>query len=346
MYHALLHCATLGCSQEGYYGRVGGLRATGHETDEQLIASARSLKPVANARRLCHTWLVVTAIYREPKQTIMPPRSHAPLAPDCWLAFVDRPEHTTPGWVQAPLVLFDEYSRNANAIKVIVPLLFEATSSIFYLDFSLTRARCMAFPHLVRAKELTPTLAPAQALHLYASAIPSWSGRSSVPVQIDLTRSFIRKQKDARAEMELDALEKLMRADPSFNASSFEKRLIPDTLWMAWPATNDGIAQRLAKSWFHEVARRSSFEKASFAWVASKLPLRRLFVNAVYIYEAHQRCNCSATSLPTPGLSVADSTAGSCRPQFPGATPSNAADQGKKKKGRRRLGGRRRRSSR
>ena len=95
-------------------------------------------------------------------------------------------------------------------------------------------------------------------------------------------------------------------AGPKFNSSVVEKRLIPDTLWMVWLGHGDGVAQALARSWFDEVAHRCAYEKASFAWIASKLPsdhptlppLRKLFTNAVYIYGPDQRCQCSATTVP------------------------------------------------
>jgi hypothetical protein len=179
---------------------------------------------------------------------------------------VDRSEHRTPGWRQAVLTLFSEYERNANAVKVMGPLLFPG-AGVFYLDSTLTRARCFSLPWLVRAKELAP--APvgggtaAQPPHLFASAIPSWSGRSSVAVQLELTRAFVRKRKDEGAEKDLDALVAAIRADPGpagFNVSSLLKRQIPDTLWMAWPSTSDDVAERLSRMWFHEVARRSACE--------------------------------------------------------------------------------------
>lgn len=282
--------------QEGYYGSLHGAGSAGTDrrpqtevtmSDEQLIATVSALPAVASARRLKCVWVVVTAVFREPLSHALPPSSHAPLDPACWVAFVDRAEHRTPGWNQAILTIFSEYERNANAVKVMAPLLFPH-SGVFYLDPSLTRARCFSFDHLVRAKELTPsnsTLVP----HLFASAIPSWSGRSSVAVQLDLTQAFIRKRQDARAERDFDALTAAMR-DAGFNASSYEKRQIPDTLFLAWPPTLDGVPQRLSRLWFHEIARRSAYEKASYAWAASKVPeLRKLFTNAVYVYSPEQR---------------------------------------------------------
>ena len=138
--------------QEGFYGT--GLQPsvglTGKESDEELLDFARKRPAVAAARRLCHSWVIVTAIYRGGAipQHIMPPRSYAPLNPACWLAFVDRAEHETPGWNQVGLTLFPEYERNNNVVKVFLPLLFPE-SSIFYLDYTLTHARCFAAPHLL-----------------------------------------------------------------------------------------------------------------------------------------------------------------------------------------------------
>ena len=278
--------------QEGYYGSdlATSPGLTGKESDVQLLEFARGLPAIAAARKLCrHSWVVVTAIFRVNPTSILAPRSHAPLDPACWLAFVDRADkHPTPGWSQVPLVLFPEWERNANLAKVMPPLLF-AESSVFYLDLTLTRARCFAFPHLVRGKELasapvagvssSPPSSPS--LHLFASAIPSWSGRSSVPVQLDMTRAWIAKRNDSKAATELQDLEDAMRGDDkTFNSSSIEKRLIPDTMFMAWPREHrrgisppvrggssggtppvgddvNAVQQILSRSWFHEVARRS-----------------------------------------------------------------------------------------
>lgn len=360
--------------QEGYYGSdlVTSPGLSGTETDHELLAFARGLHAVAAARKLCrHSWVVVTAIFRANPTAILAPRSHAPLDPACWLAFVDRADkHQAPGWSQVPLVLFPEWERNANIIKVMPPLLFDE-SSVFYLDLTLTRARCFAFPHLVRGKELASApvagVAPTSPLqtsstssssvHLFASAIPSWSGRSSVPVQLDMTRAWIARRNDTKAAGELLDLEDAMRADVKhFNSSSLDKRLIPDTMFMAWPrevrhslgqstrggssseaANGDGdfnaMQQMLSRGWFHEVARRSAYEKASFAWVASKLPtpLRKLFVSSLYIYEPEQRC-CSK---------FPNGTAEPCRPKSPGDGAT-----GKKKAKKKRGMMKRRRSSR
>jgi hypothetical protein len=89
----------------------------------------------------------------------------------------------------------------------------------------------------------------------------------------------------------------------------------------------------LSRGWFHEVARRSAYEKASFAWVASKLPnpLRKLFVSSLYIYEPEQRC-CSK---------FPNGTAEPCRPKSPGDGAT-----GKKKAKKKRGMMKRRRSSR
>lgn len=349
--------------QEGYYG--SGLSISpglsGKETDDELISFAKRQPAIATARKLCkHSWVVITAIFRSQPHSILAPRVHEPLDPACWLAFVDAPsKHDTPGWSQVPLVLFDEWERNANLAKTMPPLLFEY-SSVFYLDFSLTRARCFAFPHLVRAKELAsapigghaavappPSLSSSPSplpLHLFASAIPSWSGRSSVPVQLDLTRAWIARLNNSKAATELRDLEAAMRTDKAFNSSSLEKRLIPDTMFMAWPrtsvrgssdskggtsssASSDEVfdtQQVLSRGWFHEVARRSAFEKASFAWVASKLstPLRKLFVSSLYIYEPEQRC---CAKFP-------NGTAQPCRPKSPNESSSSKTSRRRSKK--------------
>ena len=186
--------------QEGYYG--SGLSISpglsGKETDDELISFAKRQPAIATARKLCkHSWVVITAIFRSQPHSILAPRVHEPLDPACWLAFVDAPsKHDTPGWSQVPLVLFDEWEPNANLAKTMPPLLFEY-SSVFYLDFSLTRARCFAFPHLVRAKELAsapigghaavappPSLSSSPSplpLHLFASAIRVGAGAAVCP---------------------------------------------------------------------------------------------------------------------------------------------------------------------
>ena len=323
--------------QESYYSSKGDLliptqlQEVAKPTTHQLLHAARSHPAVAAARTSSMSWVVMTSAYRKPSPTVMPPHSHAPLSQACWLAFVADTEAKTPGWTAVPLVLFPEYERNTNAVKTLAPLLFDPRASVFYLDFSLTRARCMSLPHLIRAPELSTMRLAAGATtspspyHLFASAIPSWSGRSSVPVQLDLTRAWIKKRADSRAEHALAGLEAAMRADvsPRFNSSNVEKRLIPDTLWMAWPAVNDGVAQELAKDWFDEVAQRCAYEKVSFAWKASKFPqLRKMLVNAVYIYEPSQRCQCSATTIPSssPLLPQVGAAETLCRPQFPNAS--------------------------
>ena len=115
-------------------------------------------------------------------------------------------------------------------------------------------------------------------------------------------------------------------------------------MFMAWPrtsvrgssdskggtsssASSDEVfdtQQVLSRGWFHEVARRSAFEKASFAWVASKLstPLRKLFVSSLYIYEPEQRC---CAKFP-------NGTAQPCRPKSPNESSSSKTSRRRSKK--------------
>ena len=103
--------------QEGYYGSdlATSPGLTGKESDDQLLEFARGLPAIAAARKLCrHSWVVVTAIFRMNPTSILAPRSHAPLDPACWLAFVDRADHVTPGWTKVPLVLFSSCTKPVN----------------------------------------------------------------------------------------------------------------------------------------------------------------------------------------------------------------------------------------
>ena len=57
----------------------------------------------------------------------------------CWLAFVDRSEHQTPGWTQVPVLLAPSFERNSNAIKAILPALF--SRQVAYVDKMITSSR-------------------------------------------------------------------------------------------------------------------------------------------------------------------------------------------------------------
>ena len=141
-------------------------------------------------------------------------------------------------------------------------------------------------------------------------------------MQLQLTRDFVRKSKRSADVEELDDLEARMAAS-GYNASSAGQGTICDTVFMLWPVA-DGPAIRLSQLWFAEVAMHSAFEKASFAWVASKLstPLRKLFVSSLYIYEPEQRC---CAKFP-------NGTAQPCRPKSPNENSSSKTSRRRSKK--------------
>jgi hypothetical protein len=175
--------------QSGSYGPVEGYRpiVTGRNGGD-LVATIAALPAVTAARRRC-AFVVATALFLPRPGFLMPPASHDMdgrwAGAHCWLAFVNRLDHRTPGWTPVRFVLFDTLERNANAIKVMLPAVLEVPS--VYIDHTLTRVRCLAQPHLVRAKALAaltgkPGAKPAP--HLFASRIPVWSSRSRLPVQV------------------------------------------------------------------------------------------------------------------------------------------------------------------
>lgn len=253
--------------------------------DHELIEAIRSVPAVARARNACgSSWIVATALY-QPKAGVL--RAPHTTTPECWLAFVDREEHSTPGWTKVPLVLFGSYERNENAFKVMLPALFPQQSVVF-LNHALPQARCMSLPHLVRAKELAKEAADRP--HLLASKIPGWSGRAVLPGQLEMTLGYLQRR-NAAADLAEYSRELSRMTSAGFNTS--HRLPITDTLWMIWP-TGDEVSQKMSKLWLHEVARHSSYEKVSYAWIISQVPeFKARLTDAVYIYSPDQR-NCDS----------------------------------------------------
>ena len=86
--------------QQDVYGLIGAgarpLFQAGTMSDDQLLDALRCVPAVAKARAGCD-WVVVTAMYQPKAGSLRPPNT---TAPECWLAFVDRDEHKTPGWTK------------------------------------------------------------------------------------------------------------------------------------------------------------------------------------------------------------------------------------------------------
>lgn len=227
-------------------------------------------------------WIVVTALYQPKKTILKPPETRTP---ECWLAFVDRSEHILLNWTTVPLVMFQTYERNENFVKVMLPAVFE--KKVIFLNHVLPEARCLNVTHITRAKELTRLMS--SRVHLFASKIPSWSGRSIPMHQFKLTYEFAEQRHRELDLADLRALQNRMDAS-GFNLSTSSEIKVTDTLWMIWP-TPDNVAQRFSRLWSHEVARYSSFEKVSYAWVLSRVPEFKIaLVDAIYIYSPSQRC--------------------------------------------------------
>ena len=204
---------------------------------------------------------------------------------ECWLAFVDRVEHVALGWTKVPLLLFGTYERNENFVKVMLPAVF--TQRVIFLNHALPEARCFKLSHITRAPELArgATKQP----HVLASKIPSWSGRSILSNQLEITREFSTKRNRTGDLADLATLQTRMK-DANFNASAPNLPRILDTLWMIWPVVDD-VVQRLSRLWMHEVARYSCFEKASYPWVFSRVPeFKPWLTDSIYIYSPEQRC--------------------------------------------------------
>ncbi|KAL1500650.1 hypothetical protein AB1Y20_013298 [Prymnesium parvum] len=241
----------------------------------------RRAAAVALAIRSC-AWVVVTALYQPALAKLMPPNTSSP---HCWLAFVDRPEHSLSQWTAVPLLLFHSYERNENFVKVMLPAVFPQPS--VFLNHVLPEARCFTIEHLVRARELHA--AASSRPHLFASKIPSWSGRSLLSSQLALTRDFLTRRNHSAALADLQAACARM-AHAGLNLSSATLPRITDTLWMVWP-TPDEAARRFSRLWAHEVALYSSFEKVSYPWVLLQVAEMRVWLtDAVYIYSPLQRC--------------------------------------------------------
>lgn len=287
--------------QQGSYGPLANssaplaaLRLTEAGASERLAAVA-SLPAVAAAQRAC-PWVVVTALFLPKPGSLMPPATHAPIPAACWLAFVDSLEHRTPGWTAVRLTLFDTLERSANLVKVMSPAVLRLPA--VYVDHTLTRARCISLPHLVRGVGGldAPAAGSPPRPHLYASRIPSWSARSRLPVQLELTRAFVAKSKRpqrADDDAEIDALVRSMEPTPGFNLST---ATMPDSMWMVWPRP-DEHAQRLSALWFGAVARFSAFEKLSFAWARAQVPaFVEVRASGDYVYSPEQRCKCAQTA--------------------------------------------------
>ena len=259
--------------------------------DQQLIDLVQAVPAVAHARRSCN-WILVTSLYQPKPAELKPPATNTS---ECWLAFVDREDHSTPGWIKIPLVLFHSYERNENFVKVMLPAVLSPRPSIF-VNHALPQARCLALPHLIRAKELSA--GDSSQPHLLASKIPSWSGRSKLPGHLEMTQGYLERRNATEDMVEFQELLHRM-ARSGFNTS--QPLPVTDTLWMIWPLP-DKAAERMSRLWTHEVARHSSHEKASYAWVVSRVPdFRPRLTDAFYIYSSSQRmCGGGAGNLAAP----------------------------------------------
>ena len=225
-------------------------------------------------------------MYQPKVGTLRPPDTNTS---ECWLAFVDRSEHAVPGWTKVPLLLFGTYERNENFVKVMLPAVF-AQRAVF-LNHALPEARCFKLSHITRAPELAR--GASKQPHVLASKIPSWSGRSILSNQLDITREFAAKRNRTADLADLAKLQTRMES-AGFNSSAPNLPRILDTLWMVWPLV-DEVVQRFSRLWIHEVARYSSFEKASYPWVFSRVPeFKPWLTDAIYIYSPEQRCGWSS----------------------------------------------------
>ena len=276
--------------QQDFYGEIVNAAPAFNAatmTDHQLVELVRSVPAVQHARKHCD-WVVVTALYQPKLQGLNAPITNAS---ECWLAFVDREEHSTPGWTKIPLVLFSSYERNENIFKVMLPAAMPQ-QPLVVLNHALPQARCLGLAHLIRGKELARG-APGQP-HLLASKIPGWSGRAFLPGQLEMTKGYLWRRNATRDMAEYT--EQVARMESSgFNASEPSRARLPitDTLWMIWPSWPGGdmIAEKMSRLWLHEVARYSSFEKVAYAWIVSQLPTFKAYLtDAIYIYSPTQKC--------------------------------------------------------
>lgn len=248
-------------------------------TDHQLVKLVREVRAVAEAHKSCD-WVVVTAMYQRTVGLLKTPHTNTSA---CWLAFVDRDEHSAIGWTKIPLTLFSSFERNENAFKVMMPAVLPKHPIVF-VNHALPQARCLALPHMVRAAELAE--GHQSRPHLLASKIPNWSGRSHLPGYIEMARGYLERRNATVDVAEFEDL--LVRMSHSgFNTSI--RWPVVDTLWMIWP-TADAISEKMSKLWLHEVARFSSYEKLSYPWILSQVPeFRARLTDAIYIYSPQQR---------------------------------------------------------
>ena len=269
--------------QQDVYGEIAGaapLFTSGAMNDSQLVSALQAVPAISRASTACE-WIVVTAMYQPTRRSLRPPNT---TTPECWLAFLDRLDHATPNWTSVPLLIFGSFERNENFIKVMLPTVF--TQRTVFLNHALTEHRCFTLSHIIRGQELIKGASPQP--HLLASRIPTWSGRSLLPVQLELTRDYAAARNATHDLADLQRLESRM-ARAEFNASACSLRIM-DTLWMIWP-TADEKARTVSRLWMHEVARFSSFEKVSYPWVISQVPgFSQWLTDAIYIYAPAQRC--------------------------------------------------------
>mmetsp|Transcript_22462 Transcript_22462/g.50753 ORF Transcript_22462/g.50753 Transcript_22462/m.50753 type:complete len:285 (-) Transcript_22462:900-1754(-) len=275
--------------QADVYGELPGARTlfdASSMSDSALIGALRSVPAVAHAHASSScSWIVATAVYQPKRATLRPPNS---TKPECWLAFLDRDEHAAPGWTKVPLVMFSSYERNENAVKVMLPAVLER--DVIFLNHVLPEARCFSLPHLIRGKEFASDAAHRP--HLLASKIPSWSGRAQPAVQLEQTREFAAKRNFTADLADLDRLQERM-GHAGFNITTPGLPPVVDTLWMIWPSSDAG--QAFSRHWLHEVARFSSFEKASYSFVRARVPeFKPWLTDAIYVYSPAQRCGSSS----------------------------------------------------
>lgn len=268
--------------QQDAYGEIPGVVPRfdkNRMTDEDLIALVQSHPAVHEARHRCD-WIVATAMYQQKAGTLKPPWTNASA---CWLAFVDRDEHSAAGWTKVPLVLFSSYERNENAVKAMLPAILPRRP-IVYVNHVLPQARCLGLSHLTRARDLDPSVAARP--HLFASRIPGWSGRSHLPGYLEMAKGYL-ERRNASADL-LDFGVQLSRmAREGFNTSQWLP--VVDTLWMIWP-TGDKLVEQFSRDWLHEVAHFSSFEKVSYSFVVWRhSDFRVKLVDAIYVYAPQQR---------------------------------------------------------
>ena len=168
-------------------------------------------------------------------------------------------------------------------MKILLPLLF--VQPVVYMDFKLTVMRCyLSNPYF----SVTDQSAHVHLIH-------HRHGARSVDLELAETHYAMLHRKFNRTELtkivEDIRAQKLRMMKAGFVLN--QTRLVPDCLFILWPAHGRSVQRAFARRWYYEVAHHSMREQTNFNWVASMFPaLNKSFHSRAYLKVGTRPCTC------------------------------------------------------